>query len=310
MQEKIQLNKVYCGDAIKVLEKFPSNRIDCVVTSPPYWAMRDYGVKEQLGLESDFKDYINKLCDVFDEVKRVLKDEGTCWVNIGDTYYTRSSNSFLKDQLTSLKRSKKLGISKANAVRGRGLLKDKNLTLIPLRFALEMQKRGGIIRNVIIWHKPNVMPTSVRDRFTVDFEYLFFFAKNKRYYFEQQREPHKTESIARTNYKWDGHREPGSSYAGMNIKKMCHPEGRNKRCVWTISTSSFRGAHYATFPEKLIEIPIKAGCPVDGIVLDPFMGAGTTGVVSKKLGRRWVGIDISQKYCKIAEKRIQEASYG
>lgn len=310
MREKIQLNKIYCGDAIKVLERFPSNRLDCVVTSPPYWAMRDYGVKEQLGLESDFKDYISKLCDVFDEVKRVLKDEGTCWVNIGDTYYTRSSNSFLNDQLTSLKRSKKLGISKANAVRGRGLLKDKNLTLIPLRFALEMQKRGWIIRNVIIWHKPNVMPTSVRDRFTVDFEYLFFFVKNRKYYFEQQREPHKTESIARTNYKWDGHREPGSSYSGMNIKKMCHPEGRNKRCVWNISTSSFRGAHYATFPEKLIEIPIKAGCPKDGIVLDPFMGAGTTGVVSKRLGRRWVGIDIRQKYCKIAEKRIREAEYG
>lgn len=136
---QIKPDKIYCGDALSLLKKFPSNHIDCVVTSPPYWAMRDYGIKGQLGLESDFKDYICKLCDVFDEIKRVLKDQGTCWVNIGDTYYTRSSNSFLNDQLTSKKRAKKLGISKANAVRGRGLLVDKNLTLIPLRFALEMQ---------------------------------------------------------------------------------------------------------------------------------------------------------------------------
>jgi DNA modification methylase len=310
MQEKIQLNKIYCGDAINVLENIPDKFIDCVVTSPPYWALRDYKVKGQLGLEKDFEDYINKLCDVFCRVKRVLKDEGTCWVNLGDTYYSKSGSSFLNDKLTSSKRIRKLGINRANEIRGMGLLKEQNLTLIPFRFALEMQRRGWIIRNVIIWHKPNCMPCSAKNRFTVDFEYLFLFVKNRKYYFEQQREPHKTESLERIKYKWNGHREPGSSYAGMDIKKMCHPLGRNKRCVWTISPSSFKGKHYATFPEKLIEIPIKAGCPENGIVLDPFIGSGTTGIVCKRFGRNFLGIDIKPEYCKIAQKRIEEAEDG
>ncbi|HOW36965.1 MAG TPA: DNA methyltransferase, partial [Candidatus Pacearchaeota archaeon] len=237
----MEVNKIIRGDALQVLKTLPSESVDCIVTSPPYWALRDYKIKEQVGLESDFNDYIKKLCDIFDEGKRVLKKTGTCWVNLGDTYYTKSGGSFLNDQLNSNKRIKKLGINKANAIRGKGLLADKNLTLTPLRFAIEMQKRGWIVRNVIIWHKPNCMPCSVRDRFTVDFEYLFFFVKSKRYYFKQIREPHKTESLERTKHKWDGHRELGSSFYGMNIKKMCHPDGRNKRCVWSITTKSFKG---------------------------------------------------------------------
>ena len=305
-QIQIELNKIYCGDSLDILKKFPDKFIDCVVTSPPYWALRDYKIKGQLGLEPDFDDYINKLCNIFDEIKRVLKDEGTCWVNIGDTYYTKSGASFLNDNLNSNNRIKEIGINRANAIRGRGLLEDKNLTLTPFRFAIEMQKRGWIIRNVIIWHKPNCMPTSVKDRFTVDFEYLFFFVKSRKYYFEQQREPHKLESIKRTKYKWDGHREPGSSYAGMDIKKMCHPNGRNKRCIWSIPTSSFRGAHFAVYPSELIDIPIKAGCPRNGIVLDPFIGSGTTGAICKKLGRKFLGIDINPKYCKLAMKRIRD----
>jgi len=303
-QKSIELNKIYCGEAIKVLKEFPDNFVDCVVTSPPYWALRDYGVKEQIGLEEHFNDYIKKLCDIFDEVKRVLKEEGTCWVNLGDTYYTKSGSSFLNDSLNTNKRIKELGINKANAIRGRGLLKSKNLTLTPFRFAIEMQNRGWIIRNVIIWHKPNCMPTSVKDRFTTDFEYLFFLVKNKKYYFNQQREPHKTESIKRTNYQWNGTRVKGSSFSGMNIKKMCHPKGRNKRCVWNISTGSYKGAHFAVYPEKLIEIPILAGSPKEGIILDPFIGSGTTGVVAKKLNRRFLGIDINKKYCQLANKRI------
>lgn len=300
----LQYNEIYCGNGLELLKKLQNNIIDCVVTSPPYWALRDYKVKGQLGLEPNFDDYISKLCDIFDEVKRVLKDEGTCWVNIGDTYYTKSGGSFLNDALTPKTRIKKIGINRANAIRGQGLLEDKNLTLVPFRFALEMQKRGWIIRNVIIWHKPNCMPTSVKDRFTVDFEYLFFFVKNKKYYFEQQREPHKLESLSRIKSKWEGHREPGSSFQGMNIRKMCHPDGRNKRCVWNISTSSFRGAHFAVYPPELIEVPIKAGCPKNGIVLDPFIGSGTTAIVCKRLERNYLGFDINKKYCKIARGRI------
>jgi len=300
----IETDKIYCGNSLNLLKETPDKFVDCVVTSPPYWALRDYRTKGQIGLEENFNNYIEKLCNIFDEVKRVLKDEGTCWVNIGDTYYTKSGSSFLNDNIVSNKKIKSTGINKANLIRGNGLIESKNLTLTPFRFAIEMQKRGWIIRNVIIWHKPNCMPTSVKDRFTVDFEYLFFFVKNKKYYFKQQREPHKKTSIQRTKYKWNGHREPGSSFAGMDIKKMCYPDGRNKRCVWNISTGSYRGAHFAVYPEKLIEIPISAGCPPEGIVLDPFMGSGTTGLVAKKLGRNYLGFDINKKYCRIAEKRI------
>jgi len=300
----IKLNKIYCGDSLKLLKQLPDESIDCIITSPPYWALRDYKTKGQIGLEEDFNDYIRKLCDIFDETKRVLKNEGTCWINMGDTYYTKSGSSFLNDKIVSNKKIKTIGINKANSIRGKGLIKSKNLTLTPFRFAIEMQKRGWIIRNVIIWHKLNCMPSSVKDRFTVDFEYLFFFVKSKKYYFNQQREPHKKESIERIKYKWNGHREPKSSFSGMNIKKMCHPSGRNKRCVWNISTKSFKGAHFAVFPPELIEIPIKAGCPESGVVLDPFIGSGTTAVVCKRLDRNYIGFDINKKYCEIARERI------
>jgi DNA modification methylase len=317
MQNKIQLNKIYCGDAIKVLEKLPSKSVDCVVTSPPYWALRDYKIKGQLGLEKDFDDYINKLCDVFCRIKRVLKDEGTCWVNLGDTYYSKSGSSFLNDKLTSSKRIKKLGINKANELRGLGLLKEQNLTLIPFRFALEMQRRGWIIRNVIIWHKPNCMPCSARNRFTVDFEYLFFFVKNKKYYFETQYEPLKEATKSRLKYKFNFNKGDIASAVkttGIRAFQRHYNEnkiiGRHKRCVWTISPSSFKGKHYATFPEKLIEIPILAGCPKNGIVLDPFIGSGTTGVVCKRLKRKILGIDIKPQYCKLSKKRIWGAEYG
>jgi len=307
--------KIYPGDCLGILKKIPCDSIDCVMTSPPYWALRDYGIKNQIGLEDNFEDYIKKLCDIFDEVKRVLKKSGTCWVNLGDTYYTKSGGAFLNDNLNSNKRINEIGINRANAIRGKGLLKDKNLTLIPFRFAIEMQNRGWIFRNVIIWHKPNCMPTSVKDRFTVDFEYLFFFVKNKKYYFEKQYEPIKKSSVIRSKYvryKKGSKCEEGN-YAippenpdeqiGL---RFVNPKGRNKRCVWTITTKGFHGSHFAVYPEELCLTPIKAGCPIDGIVLDPFCGSGTTGIVCKKLDRNFIGVDINPKYCKIAESRISE----
>jgi len=300
-------NQIYLGDAKKVLKKFPMECVDMVMTSPPYWALRDYGKSGQLGLEGDFKDYISKLCDVFDEVKRVLKKEGTCWINLGDTYYTKSGSSFKGDRIYG-KKAEACGLTKANKLRDKGLLPSKCLALIPFRFALEMVKRGWILRNVIIWHKPNCMPCSVKDRFTVDFEYLFFFVKNKKYWFETQREDHKSESLKRIEHKWKGHREKGSSFAGMEINKMCHPDGRNKRATWTIPTNSFRGAHFAVYPEKLCEIPIKAGCPENGMVLDPFLGAGTTALEAIKQNKRFIGIELNASYIKIAKRRIKDGN--
>lgn len=320
----MEVNKIYRGDALEVLKSFPDESVDCVVTSPPYWALRDYGVEGQLGLEPTFEEYINKLCDIFNEVKRVLKKEGTCWVVMGDTY------NGTKIGKTDKKVSDYVKQSQSKLVKRKNNLPAKCLLQIPSRFAIEMCNRGWILRNEIIWHKPNCMPSSVKDRFTVDFEKIYFFVKNKKYYFETQYEPF-SEVYLKEN------RPPGvlrqrlyqnSKYVksgmikiektrqrawqndplmlrGKDARMITHLDrGRNKRCVWSITTKPFKEAHFAVYPEDLIITPIKAGCPIGGIVLDPFMGSGTTAVVAKKLGRNYIGIEINPEYVKIAEKRI------
>jgi site-specific DNA-methyltransferase (adenine-specific) len=273
MRELIQ------GDALSELKKLPDESVNCCVTSPPYWALRDYGVKGQLGLEPTFQEYITKLCDIFDEVKRVLRKDGTCWVNIGDTY---NANFRWGKKETASK--EQLGNRGTVDFMGKQGTISKCLLQIPSRFAIEMTNRGWILRNEIIWYKPNCMPSSVKDRFTVDFEKIFFFVKNKKYWFETQYEKAKT-------------------YEKDDIKQ--NPQGRNKRCVWRITTKPYKEAHFATFPEDLVETPIKAGCPVSGTVLDPFCGSGTTGVVAKKLNREFIGIELNPEYIKLAKKRIK-----
>ncbi|MDD5697827.1 MAG: site-specific DNA-methyltransferase [Victivallaceae bacterium] len=300
-QQNFRKDEIIQGDALEVLKTLPEKSVDMCMTSPPYWTLRDYGMNGQLGLEQTFGEYVNNLCDIFDEVKRVLKDEGTCWVNLGDCYAGNTGKKFGWPGSRLAKANKK-GIR--NAIKHE--LPPKCLILAPFRFAIEMVTRGWILRNVIIWHKPNAVPGPFKDRFTVDFEYIFFFSKQKKYYFEQQRQLHKVQSIERTKHCWNGHREPDSSYAGMDIGKMCHPEGRNMRTVWEISTKSFREAHFAVYPPELCEIPIKAGCPEGGIVLDPFFGAGTTGLVAQKQGKHYLGIELNPKYIKIAEARINK----
>lgn len=296
-----QTNRVYRADAFSFMRSLPDNSIDMVITSPPYWNLRDYGVNGQLGLEPTFGEYINKLCDIFDEVKRVLKPEGTCWVNLGDTY---SGN---KQGKTDYKVSNYLK-ENSKGIKKRAVITEKCLCQIPSRFAIEMTNRGWILRNEIIWHKPNAMPSSAKDRFTVDFEKVFFFTKNKKYYFQTQREPHKVSSLKRIKNPWKGNLTAGHALGGMkngDMSKMCHPAGRNKRTVWTINTQSFKEAHFAVYPPTLIETPIRAGCPVGGIVLDIFMGAGTTALVALKLGRRFLGCELNPQYIDIANKRLQ-----
>lgn len=283
----MDLNKIYIGHALEVLKNLPESSVNTCVTSPPYWGLRDYkttpatwqgGWVGELGAEPDFNQYINHLCDVFDEIKRVLKDDGTCWVNIGDTY------------------------------------RNKNLSLIPFRFVIEMQKRGWIVRNTIIWHKPNAVPASTKDRFTVDFEYLFFFSKNKKYYFEQQFEPFHPLTYKR---KFNDMTETKAQYfQGLGKKKQLRFQqkllnnefkGRNMRCIWNVGVgSNCKELHIATYPQKLIETPIKSCCPESGIVLDPFMGSGTTAIVAEKLNRNWLGIELNPEYAKLAEKRISQ----
>ena len=342
---------LYNGNSLKILKHLPNESIDCVLTSPPYWALRDYETEKQiwddsyevcshiwkdnfcincgawhgeLGLEPTYELYLKHLIDIFNEIKRVLKPTGTCWVNLGDTYggsgaYNKEKSSNLKQRIDGSKKYTNRNIA------------PKSLLQLPFRFSIKMTENGWLLRNTLIWHKPNAMPSSVKDRFTVDFEYLFFFTKNKKYYFEQQFEPYKngkdveyrkwlrenktystkkpykknTPFCHQLNHKaWDNDK---SLSRGKNSVMKVNPNGRNKRCIWTIKTKPYQEAHFATYPEELCSIPIKAGSPKkNAVVLDPFFGAGTTGLASEKLGRKWIGIELNNDYCNIAKKRINK----
>ena len=319
----MEVNKIICGNTLSVLKTLPDESINCCVTSPPYWGLRDYGVKGQLGLEKTFEEYISKLCDIFDEIKKVLRKDGTCWVNLGDSYSGGGRGWQGKNDYKELNNKSVKSI--------RTDMPDKSLVLIPQRFAIEMVNRGWILRNTIIWHKPNCMPSSAKDRFTVDFEYVYFFVKSKKYWFEQQFEDMLSNNYdlnrmknGRKEYKgkWSGNKDAesfGSPRARTQRKTwdskriqsafvVGGANGRNKRAVWTIPTKPFPKAHFAVYPENLIEPMIKAGCPKSGIVLDPFMGAGTTAVIAKKQGKKYIGIEIKKEYINMANKRIRKIS--
>ena len=331
-----------------------------------------------LGLEPDFNIYIKHLCDIFENLKRPLRDDGTLWVNLGDTHYTRSGSGFVNDRI----RGSPIGntnINIANQIRGLGLLPSKCLVLAPFRFAVEMCNRGWTCRNVIIWQKNNVIPNSAKDRFTVDFEYFFFFTQQRKYYFKQQLEPYQTpkDQQYRPNpYPDKTINKDGKSTGGQGIhdgkrkrEDFFKTGGRNKRTVWRINTKPSKEAHFAVFPPELVKIPIDAGCPdfvckkckqpriptikkgklihkrkaetgkmaqnkdtygnnglrdgyakhkmyieytdcgcnagfEPGVVLDPFAGSGTTLRVARSMGKNYIGFDISEEYCKIAERLI------
>ena len=306
----MKTNIIYQGDALEKLKELPNKSINMIMTSPPYWALRDYGIDGQLGLEPTFDLYIKHLCDIFDEVKRVLRDDGTCWVDLGDTYWgggQGGGNYGGKETTPESAYGKK--------AKGKGY-ESKCLVMIPERFAIEMINRGWILRNVIIWHKPNAMPSSVKDRFTVDFEYVFFFSKKKKYYFETQYEDAKTNSSASFNLRvrdvkkgfskksgqYKASEKEVEQYHGQNIKQG---EKRTKRSMWPICSRPFKESHFAVYPEELCETPIKAGCPERGIILDPFFGSGTTGIVALKQNKKFIGIELNPEYIEIAKKRLK-----
>lgn len=311
MQIKNCLNKIIQGDALETIKKFPDECIDCVIFSPPYWQLRDYHWKGQWGLEKTFGEYLENLWSLMDEIKRILKKTGTVWVNLGDSYGTQSGNS---------KGVKYTSASTKNYVsNGEVLLKGKVphkcLLLLPHRFAIGCIERGWLVRNDIIWAKPNGMPESSRDRFSKKHEHVFFLVKNKKYFFDLNkiREPHKIVSLQRMKRGWNGHREKRSSFENMKVEKMCHPLGKNPGDVtdfWTINTQSGKDKHYAKYNTALIEKPILAGCPKGGIVLDPFCGSGTTGIKAIGLGRKFIGIEGKKAYCKIAERNILLAQFS
>ena len=309
-------NRILNTDALTGLRQLADGSVDCIVTSPPYWQMRDYGIGGiewadgwfgQLGLEPIREQYLTHLLSIFDECHRVLKPMGTMWVNLGDSY-----NNSLKYSLKPAPQT----ISKGNNrqfVYGKNLkskvsnLPQKSLCNIPGKFADEMILRGWILRNEIIWHKPSCIPASVKDRFTVDFEKMFFFTKQPKYLFNQQFEPYAESTIGRYRYPLTSRGK--SAYYQQNSGTPrgmleVNPDGRNKRCVWTLSTASCKDAHFATFPIKLVETPILAGSPDGGIVLDPFAGGGTTLVAAKNLGRSYIGTEPSAEYVAICHKRL------
>jgi site-specific DNA-methyltransferase (adenine-specific) len=267
------INRILHGSAYDKLKELDSESVDCCITSPPYWALRDYKTEGQLGLEPTFQEYITKLIEIFNQVKRVLKKTGSCWVNIGDTYSGSGGASGHNEDSYN-----KAGAVKGNEAKYKQIKPDnipaKSLCLIPQRFAIAMVDAGWICRNTIIWYKPNCMPSSAKDRFTVDFEYLFFFTKSQRYYFDTQYEP--LESLDSPG-GWQTARMKGlpAPFGGKKAKigdgynngtysgKEWNPSplGRIKRCVWKIPTQPFSEAHFAVFPPQLVETPLKACCP-------------------------------------------------
>ena len=301
----MEVNKIIEGNCLTVLKTLPDNSVDCCITSPPYWGLRDYGHEEQLGSEKHFKDFVNNLCNVFDEIKRVLKDTGTCFVNLGDSYSsdTKGTGGPSDKQLSN--KGSRYAAKKFDTE-----IPNKCLCLVPERFAIEMVDRGWTIRNQIIWHKPNQMPSSATDRFTVDFEKIFFFVKQPMgYYFEQQLEPY-TKPLDRWGgddleangvSEWD-EGTGQTSYRKRNMRP--NPDGKNMRTVWSINTEPNSEAHFATYPQRLVERMIKAGCPENGLVIDPFFGSGTTGIYARKANRNFVGIELNHEYVEIANKRL------
>jgi site-specific DNA-methyltransferase (adenine-specific) len=280
-------SEIFCGDALAVLASMPAAAYDCIITSPPYYKQRDYrGAAEQLGQEDSPGEYVARLVAIMGECRRVLKETGTLWLNIGDKYDD----------------GRQLGM--------------------PWRVALAMIDDGWVLRSDIIWHKPNAMPSSVKNRPTVDHEYIFFFTKGGDYFYNADaiREPHVTfseDSKMRGGRNHFGRRggtpEQGKNAGESNLHdgrwdQAFHPLGRNKRTVWSIPLGKFRDVHFAVFPEQLVQDCILAGCPEGGIVLDPFCGSGTTLLVAQKLGRKWIGIDCVEEYCEMARARLAQAT--
>jgi len=361
---------IYVGNSVKRLTELPDESVQTVVTSPPYWGLRDYGTKEwvgglpdckhikdscmtkqfgneefnknrpsrgatklpgyyyesvcedcgaketdsQLGLETSPQEFVENLCKVFDEVWRVLKDDGTIWVNLGDSYFNvqNSNRNGVSNSLGgSVRGGGEYKTQKRNA--GDLQIKPKDLVGIPWRFAFAMQDRGWYLRQDIIWNKPNPMPESVTDRCTKSHEYIFLMTKKPKYYFDNEaiKEPLADTSIGRLsqdiNAQEGSARANGGAKTNGNLKAVGDLGGRNKRSVWSVTVKGYKEAHFATYPTDLIEPCILAGSKEGDTVLDPFSGSGTTGEVAMKRGRNYIGLELNPDYAKLSEKRLTEA---
>ena len=297
---------ILTGDCLSLLPTLDAQSVQCVVTSPPYYGLRDYGVDGQIGLEQTPAEYIGKLVAVFREVWRVLKDDGTLWLNLGDSYTTGGSGQNFSAEHGSTANSTTTiggyGHRRQNPVAG---MPTKNLVGVPWRVALALQADGWYLRSDIIWNKPNPMPESVTDRPTKAHEYIFLMAKQERYYYDAAAIEEKA-IMASGKSGFGGPKNNNGKLAHTNEfgKSWEKREQRNRRSVWTVPTHSYSGAHFATFPPKLIEPCILAGSREGDTVLDPFTGAGTTGLVSIQHHRKFVGIELNPAYVELAKARL------
>lgn len=304
----IKKNTIINGNSLEVLKSLPDNSIDCCVTSPPYYALRDYGCDGQIGLEETPEKYIERLCDVFCEVRRILTPEGTLWVNIGDSY---NGNKVGNTEIVKNKR-----VSESNDFHKKlwSGAKPKDLIGIPFMLAFALRSQGWYLRQDIIWCKPNPMPESVTDRCTKSHEYIFLLSKSQKYYFDyeaimepcadQERNNFQSGSRANGINKDRNDNDLGERSKIWQPKVIGNQKARNKRDVWTVNNKPCKEAHFATYPFELIKPCILAGCPENGIVLDPFMGSGTTAIVARSLNRNYLGVELNPEYIKIAHKRL------
>jgi DNA modification methylase len=320
--------RILVGDVFTRLRELPDESVNCVVTSPPYWGLRDYGVAGQIGLEKTPQEFIAKMVNVFREVRRVLRPDGTCWVNMGDSYSAQPNQRVQKsegrDDVAGWKQATNNGSCGVDSRSAPGL-KPKDLVGMPWRLAFALQDDGWWLRQDIIWSKPNPMPESVTDRCTKAHEYLFLLTKSAKYHYDADAicEPVSIATKARLSQnvgdqagserahaggKTNGNMKAVGRGAGWRDDPANIPETRNKRSVWEIATQPFAEAHFATFPRKLVEPCIRAGCPTGGVVLDPFNGSGTTGLVALAERCSYIGIELNPEYAAMAERRLAAAT--
>jgi DNA modification methylase len=301
---------IYCGDCREILPGLEEGSVDTCITSPPYFGLRDYGNDGQIGLEDTPEDYVAKLVEAFRGVRRVLRDDGTLWLNLGDSYGTGASGQNFDPASGATNHGGQgptgnFGHKKQAPVRGFY----KQLIGIPWRVAFALQADGWYLRQDIIWHKPNSMPESVTDRCTKAHEYIFLLSKSQRYYYDAEAIAEETTD---PEYRERGKIRPtAEGGVGFEIRGGLHAQiggrlTRNKRSVWTVTTKPFKGAHFATFPPALIEPCVLAGCPEGGLVLDLFHGAGTTGMVAQLNARRYVGIELNAVYIELSLVRLRQ----
>ena len=311
---------IHIGDCLEVMAGMEAESVQCCVTSPPYWGLRDYGHDGQIGLESTLEAYVNRMVEVFRQVRRILKKDGTLWLNLGDSYAASRNGSAMPAETLAggvsgrgdkvAKRGRASGYTPHRDPAAHGL-KHKDLVGIPWRVAFALQADGWYLRQDIIWHKPNPMPESVRDRCTKAHEYIFLMSKSAKYFYDADAISEKSVCIG----KQQANKKYTTDNSWYQIKQITHQElqsyttgeTKNRRSVWTVSAQPFKGSHFATFPSNLIEPCIKAGSREGDTVFDPFFGAGTTGLVASKLDRKYIGIELNPEYAAIAQARIDAA---